>query len=288
MNADAIEILLAKGLSGSDILEVARVMEAAEPPRSSGAERQARYRARGGGNIPETMRQEVFERDGWACLDCGSDQYLCADHIIPVSKGGETSFDNLQTLCLPCNSRKKDRIRKRDVRRKEANLSGGMSGGNSTDTPLSPAPFLSPQTPQTNPHPHTPVSITPRAREQKPFDVCPDGVEPSHWRDFLANRRAKRLPNTETAYRGVLRKLAELVNDEWPPGRLMQAIVEKGWASIHDPRNEQEFQNGHVRQSNNQPKYKPSAALALYQSSFEGDEPDSGHDWPALPASIGH
>ena len=127
-----------------------------------------------------------------------------------------------------------------------------------------------------------------RGREQKPFDVCPDGVDPAHWRDFLANRRAKRLPNTETAYRGVLRKLAELTNDEWPPGRLMQAIVEKGWASIHDPRNEQEFQNGHVRQSGSQPKYKPSAALALYQSSFEGDEPDSGHDWPALPASIGH
>lgn len=156
------------------------------------------------------------------------------------------------------------------------------------DAPLSPAPLLSPQTPQTTPHPHTPVSITPRAREAKPFDACPDGIEPSHWRDFLANRRAKRLPNTETAYRGVLRKLAELTNDEWPPGRLMQAIVEKGWASIHDPRNEQEFQNGHVRQSGFKPQYKPSAALALYQSSFEGDEPDSGNDWPALPASIGH
>lgn len=284
MNADAIALLLAKGLSGEDILELARVMEASEPQRSSGAERQARYRARGGGKIPETMRQEVFERDGWACLDCGSDQYLCADHIIPVSKGGETSFDNLQTLCLPCNSRKKDRIRKRDVRRKEANLSGGMSGGKSTDNP--------PNDIYSNPPPSvTKVTLdnsVKRGREQKPFDVCPDGVDPAHWRDFLANRRAKRLPNTETAYRGVLRKLAELTNDEWPPGRLMQAIVEKGWASIHDPRNEQEFQNGHVRQSNNQPKYKPSAALALYQSSFEGDEPDSGHDWPALPASLGH
>ena len=176
------------------------------------------------------------------------------------------------------------RDRERDSHR---TVTGQSQDTDGTD-PLSPAPFLSPQTPQTNPHPHTPVSITTRAREAKPFDLCPEGIEPAHWRDFLANRKAKRLPNTETAYRGVLRKLAELTNDEWPPGRLMQAIVEKGWASIHDPRNEQEFQNGHARQSGSQPKYKPSAALALYQSSFEGDEPDSGHDWPALPASVGH
>ncbi|WP_196300300.1 hypothetical protein, partial [Streptococcus pneumoniae] len=84
---------------------------------------------------------------------------------------------------------------------------------------------------------------------------------------FLANRKAKRLPNTETAYRVGLRKLAELTNDEWPPGRLMQAIAEKGWGGIYDPRDEQEFQNGHARQSN--PQYQPSAALALYQSSFD-------------------
>ena len=178
---------------------------------------------------------------------------------------------------------------KRQARYRERNkASQSVTSDAAVTTPLSPTPLLSPQTPQTTPHPHTPVSITPRAREAKPFDGCPDGVEPGHWRDFLANRRAKRLPNTETAYRGVLRKLAELVNDEWPPGRLMQTIVEKGWASIHDPRNEQEFQNGHIRQSGFKPQYKPSAALALYQSSFEGDEPDSGHDWPALPASLGH
>lgn len=176
---------------------------------------------------------------------------------------------------------------KRQARYRERNkASQSVTSDAIVTSPLSPAPLLSPQTPQTTPHPHTPVSITPRAREAKPFDVCPEGVETDHWRDFLANRKAKRLPNTETAYRGVLRKLGELVNDEWPPGRLIQAIAEKGWGGIYDPRDEQEFQNGHARQSN--PQYKPSAALALYQSSFEGDDADRGHDWPALPAGIGH
>ena len=283
LNAATIELLLAKGLSGEDILELARVLEASEPQRSPGAERQARYRARGGGNIPETMRQEVFERDGWVCLDCGSDQYLCADHIIPVSKGGETSFDNLQTLCLPCNSRKKDRIRKRDVRRKEANLSGGMSGGNSSDTP--------PNDIYSNPPPSvtkvTSVDGVKRAsRDEYPK---PEWADPKVWDDFKKNRKRKGKPNTASAYKRFCDDIARLSDDEWPPGRLLEHAAAEGWAGIYDPREKLNgSQNGHVRQSNNQPKYKPSAALALYQSSFEGDEPDSGHDWPALPASIGH
>lgn len=214
-------------------------------------------------------------------IEAGTPAALVAEVALALARAtaSQEAIEKRRSADRERQSRRRDNVTSRDIT---------LDTVTACDTPLSPAPFLSPHTPQTNPHPHTPVSITPRARGAKPFDVCPDGVDAAHWRDFLANRRAKRLPNTETAYHGVLRKLAELVNDEWPPGRLMQAIVEKGWASIHDPRNEQEFQNGHVRQSNNQPKYKPSAALALYQSSFEGDEPDSGHDWPALPASLGH
>lgn len=131
MNAATISILLAKGLSGVDILEVAQAMESAAP-RSTNAERQARYRERGGGKIPESMRRAVFDRDGWVCLDCGSTEYLCCDHVIPVSKGGDTSLENLQTLCRPCNSKKKDRIRKRDQKRK--------SSGNSVEIPGNPSP----------------------------------------------------------------------------------------------------------------------------------------------------
>lgn len=59
--------------------------------------------------IPRSLRKAVFDRDGYRCLSCGGQFDLCADHVYPESKGGPTTLENLQTLCRPCNSRKKDR-----------------------------------------------------------------------------------------------------------------------------------------------------------------------------------
>lgn len=59
--------------------------------------------------ISEKLRWRVFARDGYACKACGSGEMLRADHIIPESKGGPTTFENLQTLCHSCNARKGNR-----------------------------------------------------------------------------------------------------------------------------------------------------------------------------------
>jgi len=56
--------------------------------------------------IPEELRWEVFERDGFKCVKCDSRRFLRADHIIAESKGGLTVLSNLQTLCRSCNSKK--------------------------------------------------------------------------------------------------------------------------------------------------------------------------------------
>jgi len=40
------------------------------------------------------------------CLRCKTTENLCFDHIIPLSRGGENTFDNLQRLCVYCNASK--------------------------------------------------------------------------------------------------------------------------------------------------------------------------------------
>lgn len=76
-------------------------------------ERAKKQKWRDGRGVGETewlrLRAQVFERDGYQCVKCGSTDNLHCDHIQPVTKGGESSVDNLQTLCRPCNSAKKDK-----------------------------------------------------------------------------------------------------------------------------------------------------------------------------------
>ena len=58
------------------------------------------------------LRQKIKERDQFTCKNCGAsvekepNLLLEIDHISPVSKGGLTTEDNLQTLCWRCNRSK--------------------------------------------------------------------------------------------------------------------------------------------------------------------------------------
>ena len=56
--------------------------------------------------IPNSLRTKVFERDEYRCVYCGTHMDLCADHRHPESKGGETTIENMQTLCRSCNVKK--------------------------------------------------------------------------------------------------------------------------------------------------------------------------------------
>jgi hypothetical protein len=60
--------------------------------------------------IPPAIRAEVWRRDGGACVDCQATEYLEFDHVIPWSRGGATSVNNLQLLCRRCNLAKGARI----------------------------------------------------------------------------------------------------------------------------------------------------------------------------------
>jgi len=60
----------------------------------------ARYKKR----IGPSLRLKVYKKDGYCCVMCNSSHDLSLDHIIPESKGGASTIDNLQTMCMRCNS----------------------------------------------------------------------------------------------------------------------------------------------------------------------------------------
>jgi len=72
-------------------------------------------------NISRTLRREIHERDEHKCLYCGRkkgelapheterDGLMSLDHVIPKTRGGDETPDNLVTCCMTCNGRKLDR-----------------------------------------------------------------------------------------------------------------------------------------------------------------------------------
>lgn len=54
------------------------------------------------GYISSKTRHEVLLRDGNQCLLCGEKDNLTVAHIIPISRGGNSAIENLQTLCSSC------------------------------------------------------------------------------------------------------------------------------------------------------------------------------------------
>ena len=61
-------------------------------------------------HITQETRNTVWQRCNGKCVECESTSYLEFDHIIPFSKGGSNSENNIQLLCRACNLSKSDRI----------------------------------------------------------------------------------------------------------------------------------------------------------------------------------
>lgn len=71
-----------------------------------------------GATVDEIDRQTVFERDGWTCGICGGSidpelrwpdrMSAQVDHVVPLAKGGDHSWENVQAAHFSCNAKKKD------------------------------------------------------------------------------------------------------------------------------------------------------------------------------------
>lgn len=73
-------------------------------------------------HVPRRFRRQVtntflFARDDYCCMYCGRHrsrlrgrQFLTRDHVLPLSRGGENTWENVVTSCSACNNRKGNRL----------------------------------------------------------------------------------------------------------------------------------------------------------------------------------
>ncbi|GAB4304345.1 MAG: HNH endonuclease [Oscillatoriaceae cyanobacterium] len=59
--------------------------------------------------VPPVNRREVLRRDRHKCQYCGTTKNLTLDHVMPKSRGGTHTWDNVVAACSSCNCRKGDR-----------------------------------------------------------------------------------------------------------------------------------------------------------------------------------
>ncbi|MGF1493171.1 MAG: HNH endonuclease [Microcoleaceae cyanobacterium] len=59
--------------------------------------------------VPPVNRREILRRDHHRCQYCGVTKHLTIDHVIPRSRGGTHTWDNVVTACERCNAHKGSR-----------------------------------------------------------------------------------------------------------------------------------------------------------------------------------
>lgn len=60
--------------------------------------------------VPPVNRREVLKRDEHTCQYCGSKKNLTLDHVLPRSRGGQHTWENVVAACSSCNSKKGSQI----------------------------------------------------------------------------------------------------------------------------------------------------------------------------------
>ena len=74
------------------------------------ARRQKRVRRARIANVLATLTaaewNAILEAAGHACIYCGSQEKITQDHLIPISRGGDHTAENVAPACLPCNQSK--------------------------------------------------------------------------------------------------------------------------------------------------------------------------------------
>lgn len=229
VSARTLELLMAAGVQGADLLAIVRSIEEDGPvggpspvAREGARRRTRRYRERGGDQIPPDLREAVFQRDNFQCVECDSPDDLTCDHVVPVIRGGETTLANLDTLCRPCNARKRDRERKRAEYSERAR----KLRGDSVETPPPDGPpFPRTPNPPLNPPADVPSAENPRARKGTPRAELMAVLDAKRADAVIEHRQRIRKPIT--AHGAAL--LAGKLRQAPDPNAAADMMIERGW-----------------------------------------------------------
>ena len=162
--------------------------------------------------VGKSTRLAVFERDGHACVRCGSTDRLEADHILPQSAGGPHIIENLRTLCKSCNAARPvagsaldDDLAKDGYSVKSLHVKFGIDASISNM--------------------HTQVGKEGKGREGNTV-ATPNGVSITVWQDFQKLRKTLKAPITETAMDGIQRE-ADKVG--YSLEQALTTCIERSW-----------------------------------------------------------
>jgi hypothetical protein len=123
----------------------------------------------------------------------------------------------------------------------------------------------------------------------------PAGVSDAQWSGFVAHRKAKREPMTLRAYELLCSKLREHSCDVWPPGRIIDTIIDRAWLSFERPWLDriQEPRNGQrqIADTRGRRGSRPDPSVDLYNAAVAAEEAervadnreDSERTWLSLP-----
>lgn len=181
--------------------------------------------------------------------------------------------------------------RAKDRERQNARRGNVTSRDTQDVTDETPSLEVPPQTPLPNPTPTR--NENPRARKADPFPR-PEWADPGVWADLLTNRRKKNLPNTASAHRKLLADIDRLTDEVWPPGRVLEAAVSRGWGAIYagckDDDDGRTNGNANRGSGGRMVGSGPSATLRIRQAAAAAEREDAENyqrSWPSLPAA-GH